>query len=233
MTISVSVAFPPEEPTHAPLGMRRVRKWGDPIMVQNGFDVNQIGSSNFQAVKAWNDGNRTWGGVTNFLRIPHDEVLLLRDLQFPETTQAGHFDEDAKMEWLCSYRGSIYMYERENDAWEDTPIIRWGTIALGGNLVQVERYEWLRLSLGSEAPRYYEMARLVGFTPADWERPMEDLLAEGLVHRCYCAYRDNGFGDTPKGVVYSPFFSPLHYDFAGAEQPTALYLPTLWLEPTS
>jgi hypothetical protein len=212
--------------------MRRVRKWGDPAMVEWGFDVNQAGTSNFQAVRCWNDGNRTFGAVTNYLYIPHAEVMKLRDMQFAEHTDRGYFDEFSKMEWLCGWRGSLYMYDHESDDWQISPKIRWGTLTLGGNLVQVERYETMRLRIGDRPLQDYEMARLVGFRRSDWNRPLEELIEDGLVHYCYCAYfPNNGFGHTPKGVIYSPFFSPQDYDFVGTAQPGAFYVPTNWLEP--
>lgn len=200
--------------------IRTVRKWGDPIMVQYGFDVGQVGSTNFQAVKAFAIG-AGFGGVTNFLRIPHNEVMKIRDMQIPDA-----YTKDKKMEWLCSYRGSIYLYEQMDDAWETASNIKWGTITLGGNRVQVLGYENLNVGNGE----IWNMAKLKGFTPSDWGRPLEQLVAEGLVHRCYCAYKNNQFGDSPKGIVYSPFFSPAYYDFAGNAQPTELYIPTMWLE---
>jgi hypothetical protein len=213
------------------LDIRRVRKWGDPEMVKWGFDYDNIETSNFQAVKTWNDGNRTWGAVSNFLRIPNNEILKLRDMQFPQQVGDKFHDRDSKMEWLCGWRGNMYMYESEADRWQTAPAIRWGTVSLGGNLVQVERYEWIRLAIDNEPQQQYEMARLRGFRRADWSRPLDQLLTEGLVHRCYCVYKNNGFSDTPKGIIYSPFFQPSdEYDFAGTARPTALYLLASWLE---
>jgi hypothetical protein len=84
---------------------------------------------------------------------------------------------------------------------------------------------------GGHPKAVHSMARLVGFRKTDWTRPLEELLAEGLVHRCYCAYKDNRFGDSPKGIIYSPLFSPLDWDFTGAKQPSAFYLPVEFLEP--
>ena len=210
--------------------LRRVRKWGDPVMTEWGFDVNQVGTSNFQAVRCYNK-QTGFGAVSNFLYIPHAEVLKLQELQFAETTDRGYYNQASKMEWLCSYRGSLYMYDSDADDWATAPRIRWGTLTLGGNLVQVEWYETMNLIVNGRPRASYEMARLVGFRRTDWARPLDELLAEGLVHRCYCAYKNNGFGDTPKGVIYSPFYSPLDYDFGGAEQPDALYVPSTWLEP--
>jgi len=69
------------------------------------------------------------------------------------------------------------------------------------------------------------MAKLVGFRKSDWNRPLDELLAEGLVHRCFCAYSNNTPRDSPQGIVYSPFFSPQDWDFAGTARPSAFYLP--------
>ena len=69
------------------------------------------------------------------------------------------------------------------------------------------------------------MARLAGFTKSHWSMPLDELLAQGLVHRCFCAYSGNKPRDTPKGIVYSPFFSPQGRDFSGKSTPRAFYLP--------
>jgi hypothetical protein len=135
------------------------------------------------------------------------------------------------MDWLCSFRGKIYMYSDESDGWETSPRIRWGTAALGGNLVQVERFENIEAKLPGGTRGVHAMARLVGFRKSDWTRPLDELLAEGLVHRCYCAYKKNQFGDTPKGIVFSPFFSPQDWGFNGKKKLDALYIPAAYLEP--
>lgn len=222
------------EKAQRPMGeIRTIRKWGDPIMVRYGFDVNQAGTTNFQAVKTWNDGNFQFGAVTNFLRIPKDEMFKVRDLQFTETLPHGTFTPDRKMGWLCQWRGKIYMYDNPEDHWAVAPYTRWGTVSLGGNKVLVERYEVINVSVNGESKKPREMARLVGFNKSDWNLPLSVLLELGLVHRCYCAYfPNNGFGDTPKGIIYSPFFGPNRYDFVGPsdQQPTALYLLNEWLE---
>lgn len=202
--------------------IRQVRKWGDPVMVEYGFDVNQVGSTNFQAVKCFNDGDYTFGGVTAYIRINRDEINKLQALQRPD--EFG-FSSASKMEWLCSFRGSIYMYEGINDSWQTAPTIRWGTITLGGNLVQILGYR--TFVVGGELIR---MARLATFEKSDWNLSLDTLLAQGKVHRCYCAYKNNQFGDSPKGIVYSPLFSPKNRDFAGTAEPNYLYIPEVWLE---
>lgn len=212
--------------------LRRVRRWGDEVMIKHGFDVNQINTTNFQAVGLYNDGNKQFGAVSNFLRISHGDVMQLKALQIEDEYEAKKDDwRRQKMNWLCKFSGTIYFFDSEEDQWPTAPEIHWGTLALGGNLVQVDGTEVIRTKLRDREIREVEMARLRGFRASDWGRPLDELLGEGLVHRCFCAYHHNHFGDSPKGIVYSPFFSPLDWDFSGTAKPTAFYIPVEWLEP--
>ena len=120
------------------------------------------------------------------------------------------------------------MYENEHDSWESSPVIRWGTIALGGNLIMVEDIVKMVAGTPDGIRREMQMARLVSFRKTDWGKTWET--HPHLVHRAYCAYKDNQFGDSPKGIVYTPFFSPLDWDFVGIQHPKAWYLPLEWLE---
>jgi hypothetical protein len=209
----------------------RVRKWGDPVMVKYGFDVNVVNTTNFQAVGLYNDGNREFGAVSNFIRISHEEVMRLKAMQIEDNYVARITDwRSQKMNWLCKHAGTIYFFDKTYGSWRSASEICWGTLALGGNLVQVVGTQVIRAKLRDGTKRDVEMARLQGFTELDWGRPLDDLLAEGLVHRCFCAYKSNHFGDSPKGIVYSPFFSPRGRDFAGLAEAKALYIPTEWLE---
>jgi len=208
----------------------RLRRWGDPVMLKLGYDVNQVGTTNFQAMGLYNK-ETGFGAVSNFIRILHDDIDNLRNMQFDQTIDGKTYSKDNKMNWLCGFRGNLYMYEDKADDWPAASSIRWGTVALGGNLVQVDGFEDIKVKLpGEKAVAIHRMARVVGFRKTDWARPLEELLAEGLVHRCYCAYKDNKFGDSPKGIVYSPFYSPLDWDFSGAKQPSAFYIPTEYFE---
>ncbi|HET9913326.1 MAG TPA: hypothetical protein VFQ13_15630 [Anaerolineales bacterium] len=210
----------------------RVRKWGDPVMLRYGFDVNKVNTTNFQAVGLYNDGNKEFGAVSNFIRISHEEVMRLKAMQIEDNYVAKIKDwRSQKMTWLCKPRGTIYFFGNPSDVWQSAPQINWGTLALGGNLVQVVGTQIIRAKMRDGTKRDVKMARLQGFTASDWGRPLDDLLAEGLVHRCFCAYKNNNFGDSPKGIVYSPFYSPRGRDFAGLAEANALYIPTEWLEP--
>ncbi len=213
---------PSTNPSGAAGDLYKVKIWGDPIMVKQGFEVVEAGSTNFQAVKLFiEDGS--CGGVTSFLRIQRDDINKLKSLQV-----ADNYNAKQKMEWLCSHRGSIYMYENEDDSWETAPSMRWGTISLGGNLVMVDAIVDMVAKPPDGIRRELKMARLVSFRKTDWGKTWKT--HPHLVHRAYCAYKNNQFGDSPKGIIYTPLFSPLDWDFAGTQQPKAFYLPLEWLE---
>jgi hypothetical protein len=211
----------------------RIRRWGDPVL---GKSVADIGVSNFQAIGLWNKANQTMSGVANYCRIPHMDVNYLYALQVEDQYVDKVPDwRRQKMSWLCKTSGTIYFWHASTGDWTNLSYIEWGTIALGGNLVQVEDIEVLTVKLpNATSKRSIPMARLRAFRMTDQARPLADLLAEGLVHRCFCAYQKpvpDTFGDSPKGIVYSPFWSPRDWTFISSSQvqPDAWYLPMEWL----
>jgi hypothetical protein len=221
--------------------MYRVRRWGDKSLRGGVLNVDTVGSTNFQAVSLYNKATNDFGAVKNFIHIYRDDIDHLKALQVEDEYLDKKEDwREQKMTWLCQFAGSIYMFDHENDSWKRSPQIRWGTLALGGNLVQVEDYEMLDIKVkGFEdvAPVVrgglvrLKMWRLVGFRSTDWYRPLDDLLREGLVHRCFCAGNRNQINDSPQGIVYSPFYSVADkWDFRGNVQPRALYIPDVYLE---
>lgn len=212
----------------------RVKRWGDPVLIeQAGLSVNLVGTSNFQAVGLYNKVTG-WGGVTNFLNIPRVDINKLINLQVEDDYEEKQPDwRRQKMNWLCKTRGTIY-FTGGAIGWDRAQSVRWGTIALGGNLVQKDGVEDMLISTrGDSVKRWRPMARLNGFRKTDWSKSLNELIESGLVHRCYCAYfPDDKFGDSPKGIIYSPFWSPLDWNFIGPSksQPGAFYLPDDWLE---
>jgi len=209
----------------------RLRIWGDPVLVKEaGLSVNLVGTSNFQAIGLYNR-ETGWGGVTNFLYIPRVDIDRLIALQVEDEYQDKQPDwRSQKMNWLCKARGTIY-FTGDAPGWKTTNQIKWGTIGLGFNKVTVDGFEDMLIATrGETQKRWRKMARLAGFRRNDWGRPLDELLEAGLIHRCYCAYSGDDIGDTPKGIIYSPFWSPLDWDFAGNAQPKALYVPFNWLE---
>lgn len=216
-----------------PVSLYHVRKWGDPVMVKEAdLSVDIVGTSNFQAVGLYNK-ETGWGGVSNFLAIPRADITRLMALQVEDDYEDKQpVWRSQKMNWLCKTKGTIYFTGNDMPGWNTASQIKWGTIALGGNLVAVAGVEDMLIKTSGETEkRWRKMARLAGFRKTDWGKPLAELLATGLVHRCYCAYSGNDFGDSPKGIIYSPFWSPLDWDFAGNAKPQAFYLPVDWLVP--
>lgn len=217
----------------------RIRKWGDPIMVsEGGLSVKLIPSnSNFQAVGTWNKSNSTMGGVSNYLRIPLADYRKIGGWQPDDEYLDKRTDYvGQKLGYLSGYKGTVYFWFHLTpgaDDWTDLTTIEWGTIGLGGNLVTVEGIEIQTVKTPDGVRRTREMARLRGFRKTDWARPLEALLEEGLVHRCFGAYTEaDKFGDSPKGIVYTPFWSPRDWVFIGPgqTQPAEFYVPVDWLE---
>lgn len=233
VTASASVtlrASKPPVPPEPPLSSRRLlRRWGDPVMTAWGYDVNQVGTTNWQNIALWNEYTG-YGAISNYLWLGRTEIEYLRSLQFDEVNGVGEFhNQDSKMNWLCRDKGAIYLDAGE---WKTIAKIKWGTTAIGGNSVTVEEYRKQRAVDKSQGTHETDvlMARVKCFRKADMGRPLDDLLAEGLVHRCYCVYKNNQFGDSPKGIVYSPMWSPLDWDFGGTYQPSGFWIPAVLME---
>lgn len=238
--------------TFVPSNVFRVRKWGDPIMVaQAGLSVSIAGTSNFQAVGLYNKSNNMFGGVSNYLRIPYVDVMRLKALQVEDEYKDKQPDwRKQKMNWLCKDRGTIYFtyHHASSGDWSNLDYIEWGTIELGWNYCTVEDIETLTVRVpGENSARPHKMAKLAGFRKADWSlffdalgnyQPgfhdhLMEFVARGLICRCYCAYSGDDIGDSPKGIVYSPFWSPRDWTFIGPAKPQieAFYIPEDWLMP--
>lgn len=221
-------------PIVSPHKLYRLLKWGDPIMLKEGLSISIVGTTNFQAIGMYNKV-QGWGGVTNYLDIPRVDIDRLIAMQVEDEYEDKQPDwRSQKMNWLCKGRGTIYFHDESGQGWDIARFIRWGTIGIGNNVVAVEGVEEMVINTrGDTEKRPRKMARLAGFRRSDWSRPLNELLENGLVHRCYCAYAGDKLGDSPKGIIYSPFWSPLDWQFIGPSkaQPLAFYLCLDWMVP--
>lgn len=219
-----------QTPPAPPSGnVRKLRRWGDPVMTAWGYDTKQVGLSNWQNIALWNE-HTGFGAISNYLWIERLWIDYLRSIQFDGFNGVGEYhNKDSKMNWLCRDKGAMYL---DAGGWKTADRIKWGTTAVGANNVTVEEYRVLSVWDKSVAGyRDTKMARVKCFRKSDFERPLEVLLAEGIVHRCYTANMpDNGFSDSPKGIVYSPMWSPLDWDFGGTQQPTGFWIPEVLME---
>lgn len=243
MTITVIIRKYQDPP---PSALFRVcKRYGDePVVLEANMDIKRQypppytinEPSNFQnmdVIVKLEDGYMDMGGIHNTLFIPNADYLRLD--RFQTADELGTVED--KLRWLShTYRHSIYWTEQGGSYNAGDPLW-WGCIALGGNVVQVIRTETVQLATYADSvARPREVAVLRGFTPADWMRPRQELVEQGLLHRCYCAYGiDNTFGDSPRGVVYSPFWHP-HGDLFqtgwrlhGTKRLDAFRVPVEWL----
>lgn len=214
-----------------PPNIRRIKRWGyDSIMTSYGFDINALtdGTNNFQAIGLYNKDTNTCGGISNFIKVSHSDMVHLYNLQVYDGVEI-----DLKMNWLVNTGNGKRIYWGGD--WRSAVEIKWGTIGLGGNFVQVEGYETLRVPMRNGQYETLSFARLVGFKKSDWNRPLfpadDDigLLASGLVHRAYCVGKNNALVDSPKRVVYTPFYDPRDWK-TGQVRNSPLYIPEIWLE---
>jgi len=213
----------------------RVRHWGDVVFHRLGLDTEIVHTSNFQAVGLYNRVTG-FGAISNYVHILRDDIDHLIDMQFDQIVDGKKMRVEDKMNWLCQYEGRIYFFDNRKDSWQSSERIRWGTLALGGNLVQVVDEDWITLRYPGEKPGEKpvkrRMMKLKGFRKSDWSRPIDELLAEGLVHRCFVANSGNSFADTSRGIVYSPFYDVTQWTFNnGTAHPDGLWIPWHYLEP--
>jgi hypothetical protein len=212
----------------------RLQKWGqEPLSTEGSRDVNNIGTSNFQAIGLYNKVSNTPGGTSNWLKIPHTDIMRVAAMQVEDNYVDKVADwRDQKMRWLIKPSGTVYFGGTSGD-WHEKEWVSWGTIGLGYNLVKVEGVEMLRVKTPDGQIRIREMARLAGFKKSDFGRPLTDLLADGLVHRGTCVYLSGRIGDTPKGIIYTPFWKPGTggWEYYGAQgtDPEVLYVPFSWV----
>ena len=192
-------------------------------MIKQGFDVNFTGTTNFQAVPLWNEVGG-FGAVTNFLSIPRTDVDRLATLQ-----PADNWTLDQKMNWLVAgTSGRPYMFYDAADEWRTAAAVKWGSIAFGGQSVMVDRVDTIQAKPPDGITRPMQMGRLVCFRKTDWDKSFNE--APYWIHQATAAGVNNVYNPMPRGVMYSPLWSPLDWDYPGTVQPSAFYLPMEWLE---
>jgi hypothetical protein len=210
----------------------KTRSWGDEILVrQAGLSALYVlkngkkRGSNFNPLPLWT-GSGVWSAIDNFLVIPRADVDKLIALQVADETKV-----EQKMNWLVYDRkyDRPYWTDGKGD-WKTAPDICWGTIAFGGQLVLTDGDATFTTKMPEEnTEREIPMKRLVCFRGRDWGVTHDS--HPWLIQRATQVDHKDQFSDTPKGVIYSPLWSPLDWDFPGKYKPMAFYLPLDWLQP--
>lgn len=208
------------------------RSWGDDTLVtQAGLSAQFIlqngekRGSNFNPLPLWT-GNGVWSAIDNFLVIPRADVDRLIALQV-----ADEVSVEQKMNWLV-HGGKYdrpYWADGRGD-WKTAPDICWGTIAFGGQLVLTDGDATFKTKLPEEnVVREVPMKRLVCFRRRDWGVTHES--HPWLIQRATQVDHKDQFSDTPRGIIYSPLWSPEDWKFPGNYKPKYFYIPVDWLMP--
>jgi len=211
-------------PLPANTKLYRTRNWGDPILVkQAGLSAKVAKTSNFNPLPLWSNSG-DWSAVVNSLIIPREDIDRLMKLQVDDGLPIKN-----KMNWLIWPDHDVRPYWcGDGSGWEKAPKIYWGTISFGNQLVLTDRDDTFTTKLPQEnEARPVPMKRLVCFTKWDWDKTHET--HPWLIQQATEVDGNDKFGDKPKGIIYSPLWSPLDWDFYSAYRPQAFYLPTDWL----
>lgn len=174
-------------PVDAPV-IRRVRKWGDPFLVEHcGWSTANVGS-NFQPIMLAvfdSRGNVEFGGVHIFQRV--DEAFL-KGLQYEQLDKSPQFGAIKQIyNWLinsATSAGRPYWYK-------DGQLV-FGCIVFGGQLVQVE-------SVNGKPVEYVRTGRYQNETDAQ-KRPLVFYRLQGIRKSQVDAWRGKD------GRAYHPQF---------------------------
>lgn len=210
----------------------RALNWGEePLVSQAGLsalfkqDDGRVVGSNFNPLPIFSNSG-TWSAIVNSLIIPREDIDKLIKLQMRDTASV-----ESKMNWLVydGYNCRPYWCRGTGD-WKTAKKIWWGTIVFGGQLVLTDGDATFNTKLPQEnTPRDVPMKRLVCFRKSDWGKT--HATHPWLIHRATEVNHKDKVNDAPRGIIYSPLWSPLDWDFAGGQQPDAFYIPTDWLKP--
>ena len=239
--------------------LRMVRRWDDPIMQSYGYSVYrgfpETGKGQFQVVTCfvWSELEQRWAGqwsaIANYNKLTHADMLNVGRSQLLEHGYRFSMSDaellamhsqvlpdgntlKQKMGWLYNGVDTGVTEMWGVGEWHQTLEGRYGTMVNGGQMVAVTTESRVFRVRMPERTR-------------DEDVPMRKLLtfrraAFGKSHKQYpyllqwatvANLPDNGYGDYMRGHIAVPVaLEPSEFDFAGNFQPTAYYLPEVWLQ---
>jgi hypothetical protein len=231
--------------------IRRVRKWGDPVLVQQaGLSVKLLEDlgfvpSNFQPVPLlpvredangnYIDNSGTWSAIANSIIYQREDVDRIAAMQ----DTSGGYTIKQKMQWWCWPGKGVrpawcnsdkdaegnYIYDYSN-----SPVVYWGTIAIGGRPLQIDKQQSITIKLPEEpSARSVLMGRVVCFRKSQFGQVTPQTHSH-LIQAQAGAGKNDVYISEPKGNIYALLPDPRDWDFAGAYRPTAFYIPMDWLE---
>ncbi|HKI55299.1 MAG TPA: hypothetical protein VJ987_14330 [Anaerolineales bacterium] len=187
------------------IDVRKLRKWGDPVMVDlMGADTELINSTNFQVVQTatiGDDGKPFFNCINRFQKnLDYD---YLESLQYP----SDGYTVQQKMNWLVNYKThgvSAYWMK-------DSPILYFGPLVFGGQFVQLGE----TITVNGKYPNRddyedIEFRRLIGLRRSDFGKYTYQTHPH-LIQRATAAYRMNKYTEYPRGEIFHPVWSDLDY----------------------
>lgn len=194
-----------------------------------GLDVNIINTGNFQNVCLFDPNN---GSQDSFGAVSHFQKMDTSALNYMQSIQPNDYDLGRKLHWMGlpdNPKGRPYMYKNG--------VACWGLMVFGFNKIQVEAVNGVPVPYIFRAryqSRSYvediEMYKLVMFRKADMLRPVAELISEGLIHHATEAFLpDNGLGESPRGVILNPVWSPQDWP-TNTGFHDDLYIPKVFLK---
>lgn len=210
--------------------IRRVRKWGDPIIVEllSATTAGLNPPSNFQVIKTCTLGDNGRPFFNDIARFQVVDYNYLKSLQYP----SDGFTVDQKMNWLVNHE-----YDESGiisrPYWIAKGQCRFGPLVFGGQLVQIDpqpitvtgRYP------GHDRSELMIIHRLIGVRHSEFGKYTYATHPHYIQHATE-AYRAGGVDDVyneyPRGEIFHPVWSDI--DFPANYGDGKLYIPAAFLE---
>jgi hypothetical protein len=217
-----------------------VRRWGDPILLAlDGMTTENMVSGSFQEVPLFhpytdNPTRGEFGAISYFQHMGIPERDYLKSIQPDDYAQYG-FTIPQKMNLLIQPPPATppqrAYWSKTGGAWNEPTFteMSFGTLVFGGQRVQVEAEEFYFYAKyrAKDVMEWIPFYKIVGMRRAEMARPVNELLAEGLMQRYTVANKgagqENVYNDHPRGVIYHPIWSPRDWH-VNTGTPDALYL---------
>lgn len=249
MTLPISFLIGPASNLPAGYTLRRIREWGDPVMVAQGnYDIDLRGGvPTFQVIEVWIPEVATWGAVKNFNRLTAADIYQIARAQLvafgvgdwdPLTDQnrllSDGFTLKQKMGWLYQPNwepgtppGLTLWGAGE---WWEPGDKYYGTMLSGGEFIAASNmvFTFNCILPGDKVKRDRFMRRVYPFHRADLGK--DPRRYPWLWQQASCVYAGNRTSRaTPKGIIHLPVaLNPSEFKFSGAD-PQAYYVPVDWL----
>lgn len=226
IVVEITSKSEPEPPVS---NIRRVRKWGDPVLIDLlNADTNKLPyepQSNFQAVQLTTvDANgRAWFGAVSQFQ-PNIDVEYLRSLQY----DGEGYTVKQKMRWLGEGQPSGRPYLQKTSG------LAFGTIAFGGQLIEIDptpykfKCKYPNREADEKEPPVFHIIK--GLRRSDFGK-YTHATHPHLIQKATAAYPGNVYVEDPRGVMYHPVWAWEDFPHNERTRQEPLYIAAAFLEP--